>query len=91
MGQRGLRGQDKANRDRAKQKGTMARKCIVLCTNNQQTNLNHKRTGNPTSRTSPFIALRHINSRSVISMSLTSPFICFGAHQQPQSNIHVPN
>ena len=40
---------------------------LLLSTNNQQTNLNHKKTGNPISR--------------------TSPFIYFGAHQQPHSTI----
>ena len=40
---------------------------LLLCTNNQQTNLNHTKTGKPISR--------------------TSPFICFGAHQQPHSTI----
>ena len=42
-----------------------------LGTNNQQTNLTRKKTGNPISR--------------------TSPFICFGAHHKPHSNMHVPN
>ena len=37
---------------------------------NQQTNLTRKKTGNPISR--------------------TSPFICFGAHQQPHSTILTP-
>ena len=44
---------------------------LLLCTNNQQTNFNHKKAGNP--------------------ISQTNPFICFGAHQPPHSNIHVPN
>ena len=35
----------------------------------------------------PLSALGHINSHIQMSTSRTSPFICFGAHQQPNSTI----
>ena len=41
----------------------------------------------PCPEPAPLSALGHINSHTQISMSRTSPFICFGAHQQPHSTI----
>ena len=41
----------------------------------------------PCPELAPLSALGHINSRIQISMSRTSPFICFGAYQQPHSTI----
>ena len=39
----------------------------------------------------PLSALGHIISHIQICTSRTSPFICFGAHQQPHSNMHLLN
>ena len=41
----------------------------------------------PCPELAPLSTLGHINSHIQISMSRTSPFICFGAHQQPYSTI----